>query len=52
MTIQCNNVIEARRPDIVVVDKKRKNCQIIDIAIPADATVGRKEKEKIENVRI
>ena len=47
MSIQCDNAIEARRPDIVVVDKKRKNCLIVDIAIPADVTVGEKEKEKI-----
>ena len=25
MTVQCDNIIEARRPDIVLVDKKRKN---------------------------
>ena len=47
MSIQCDNVIEARRPDIVVVDKKRKSCFLVDIAIPADVTVGEKEQEKI-----
>ena len=45
MSIQCDNVIEARRPDIVVVvDKKRKSCLIVDIAIPTAVTVGEKEK--------
>ena len=43
----CDNAIEARRPDIVAVDQKRKNCLIEDIGIPADVTLGEKEKEKI-----
>jgi len=30
--IQCDNVIEARRPDIVVVNKMKKAGLIIDIA--------------------
>ena len=47
--IQCDHVIEHRRPDIVVVDKKEKSCQIIDIAVPGDLRVHTKEEEKIEN---
>ena len=47
MTIQCYNGIEARRRDIVVIDKKRKDYLIIDISIPADPMVREKEKEKI-----
>ena len=39
--------MDARRPDIIVVDKKRKSCLTVDIAIPTDASVGEKEKEKI-----
>ena len=48
MNIQCDHVIEARRPDIVVVNKQEKKCTIIDIAIPADKRIGEKEIEKIE----
>ena len=33
INIQCNNVIEARRPDLILVDKKAKLCVIIDVAI-------------------
>ena len=33
-TIQTDHVIQARRPDIVVVDKKAGTCQIIDVAVP------------------
>ena len=46
--IQCDHVIECRKPDIVVVDKCEKRCLIIDIAIPGDNRVGKKEEEKIE----
>ena len=34
MTIQCDHVIEARRPDIVVVEKESNNSVIVDIASP------------------
>ena len=48
INIQCDNVIEARRPDIVVIDKKEKVCIIVDIAVPADRRVEEKEPEKVE----
>ena len=43
-------MIEARRPDIVVViiDKKERKGIIIDIAVPVDVRVGIKEREKVE----
>ena len=49
--IQADKIIEARRPDLVVVNKETKECQIIDIAIPGDARVSRKEDEKMEKYR-
>ena len=42
-TIQCDHMIEVRRPDIVVVDKVKKEAMIIDVAIPGDARVCDKE---------
>ena len=42
-TIQCDRTIEARRPDIVLVDKKNKEVIIIDIAVPGDSRVKEKE---------
>ncbi|XP_068712746.1 uncharacterized protein [Montipora foliosa] len=48
MTIQCDHVIEARRPDIVVVEKKNNKAIIVDIASPWDHRVYEKEGEKIE----
>ena len=36
INIQCDNVIEARRPNLILVDKKAKSCVITDVAIPGD----------------
>ena len=48
-SVQCDNVIEARRPDlIVVVEKENRQCFIIDIASPGDSRVFTKENEKVE----
>ena len=38
--IQTDHVIEARRPDMIVVDKVKKTCTIIDFAIPYDSRVN------------
>ena len=42
MTIQCDHVIEARRPDIVVVEKESNMAIIVDIASPWDQRVYEK----------
>ena len=47
--VQCDNVIEARRPTIIVIDKKGRKRIIIDIAVPAEVRVG--EKERREKVK-
>ena len=49
--IQCDKEIEARRPDIVVVDKQRREVKIIDVAIPGDVRVCEKELEKIDKYK-
>ena len=46
-TLQWDHMTEARRPDIVVVDKVKKETMIIDVAIPGDTKVCDKEREKI-----
>ena len=45
--VRTDCVISARRPDIIVLDYKRKCGFLIDIAIPADINIVEKEKEKI-----
>ena len=47
-SIQADHVMEAQRPDLVVVDKKERSCKIIDFAVPGDSRIGEKEKDKIE----
>ena len=46
--IQCDDVIAARRPDLILVDKKAKSCIIIDAALPGDYRIPEKEIEKTE----
>ena len=47
-SIQTDHVIEARRPNLVVVDKKWRTCKIIDFAVPGDRRIEETEKEKTE----
>jgi hypothetical protein len=51
MNLYTDHVIEARRPDIVVVNKQEKTCQVIDIAVPLDRRVEIKEDEKCQKYR-
>lgn len=44
-TKECDNINEARRPDIISVLKKDSLC-IIDISISGDVRIVEKEKEK------
>ena len=46
--IRTDHNIEARSPDLVLVDKSKKSCHIIDVAIPEDSGVKEKEFEKVE----
>ena len=45
--IQTDHVIEARRPDLVIINKQDRMCQIVDFAVPYDSRVNLKETEKI-----
>ena len=45
-SIQTDHVIEGRRPDLVIVDKKERS-KIIDFAVPGDGRIE-EEKDKIE----
>ena len=46
--VHCDNVIEARKPDMILIDKKERKGIIIDIAVPADVRVGEKVRETME----
>ena len=46
-SIQTDHGIEARRADLVVVDKKERSCKIIYFAVLGDSRIE-EEKDKIE----
>ena len=45
--IQCDHMIEARRPDIVVVDKLEKETMIIDMTVPGDVIKNEKRSRNV-----
>ena len=44
--VQTERTIEAKRPDLILIDKTIEECKIIDVAIPGDTRVVKKEEEK------
>ena len=48
INVQCENVIEASRPEIILIDKKEWKWIIINIAVPADVRVVEKERKKVQ----
>jgi hypothetical protein len=48
-SIQTQVKIDHNKPDIVVVDKEKRLCHLIDVACPFDSRVDKKEKEKFDH---
>ncbi|KAJ0057310.1 hypothetical protein NL108_002264 [Boleophthalmus pectinirostris] len=46
--IQTDRMVMVNQPDIVVVDKKQSRAVVVDIAIPSDGNIRKKEHEKLE----
>ena len=44
--VHTDREVTANRPDIIIKNRKEKTCTLIDVAIPADRNVVRKEAEK------
>ena len=44
--IQTDHLIPARRPDLIIINKKKRTCKIVDFAVPADHRINLKESEK------
>ena len=44
--IQTDHLISAGRPDLIWINKKEKNCRIVDFAVSVDHRVKLKEYEK------
>ena len=47
-TIQTDRKIPHNRPDILVIDKEKNKCHIVDVAFPDDSRICLKEHEKEE----
>ena len=47
--IQTDHLILARRPDLIIINKKIKICKIIGFAVPANHRIKLKECEKRDN---
>ena len=43
-----DHLISARRPELIIINKKKRTCKIVDFAIPADHRIKLKECEKKE----
>ena len=43
---QTDHPIPARRPNLIIINKKKRICKIVDFAVPADHRIKLKEYEK------
>ena len=44
--IDTDNLISARGPDLIIINKKKRTCKIVDLAVPADYRIKLKDCEK------
>ena len=44
--IHTDHIISARRPDLIIINKKKRTCKIVVFAVPADHRIKLKECEK------
>ena len=44
--VQTDHLIPARRPDLIIINKRKRICKIVDFAVPADHRINLKESEK------
>ena len=44
--IKTDPLILARRPDLIIINKKKRICKIVNFAVPADHRINLKECEK------
>ena len=45
-SILTDHLIPARRPDLIIIKKRKRICKIVDFAVPADHGINLKESEK------
>ena len=44
--IQTDHLIPVRRPDLIIINKRKRICKIVDFDVPADHRINLKESEK------
>ena len=44
--IQTDHLIPARRPDLIIINKRKRICKIVDFAVPGDQRINLKENEQ------
>ena len=44
--IQTDHLISVRRPDLIIINKKKRICKIVDFTVPTDCRIKLKECEK------
>ena len=49
--IQTDRKVLANQPDIVIVDKQKKEAAVIEVAVPSDSNMRKKEYKKLEKYR-
>ncbi|XP_051916213.1 uncharacterized protein LOC127597287 isoform X2 [Hippocampus zosterae] len=46
--IQTDKMVMANQPDIVIIDKGQRKAVVVDVAVPSDGNIRKKEHEKLE----
>ncbi len=46
--VQTDEMVVANQPNIVIVDKQQKKAVVINVVIPSDSNIKKKEHEKLE----
>ena len=47
--IHTDHLISDRRPGLIIINKMKRTCKIVDFAVPADNRIKLKEYEKKDN---
>ena len=51
MQVHTDKEIMANKPDIIIKDKKKKNCTLIDLSVSSERNVSLKEVQKLSKYR-
>ena len=49
--LQTDHLISARRPDLIIINNKKRICKVVDFAAPGDHWIKLKEYEKKDKCR-